>query len=39
MKIDKKVISILKSKYWKNGWVSGQERKVSIEDSEYLKAQ
>lgn len=36
MDIDKKIIGILKSKYWKQGWLAGDQRCISDDDLNYL---
>ena len=39
MDIDSKSIKILKSMYWKNGWVESSERSLSESDKRYLSSQ
>jgi len=39
MEIDPKSIKILKSMYWKNGWIESSERGLSESDKEYLSSQ
>lgn len=39
LNIDAKSISIIKSKFWRNGWIDSNERNLSVADESYLAAQ